>query len=66
MEISKSEKGRIAIIGASGYGGLQLVKLISEHPIFEIGYLSGERSAGKNWNDTNPFIKIPFDKINTC
>ena len=61
MEISKSGTGRVAIIGASGYGGLQLVKLISEHPNFEISSLSGERSAGKRWNDINPFIKIPSD-----
>ena len=63
MEISKSEAGRVAIIGASGYGGLQLVKLINEHPIFEISSLSGERTAGKSWNDINPFIKIPIDKV---
>ncbi len=62
MAINKSETGRVAIIGASGYGGLQLVKLINEHPIFEIASLSGERSAGKSWNDMHPFIKIPIDK----
>ena len=62
MAISKSESGRVAIIGASGYGGLQLVKLINEHPKFDISYLTGERSAGKSWNEINPFIKIPVDK----
>ena len=62
MEINKSEIGRVAIIGASGYGGLQLVKLINEHPNFEISSLNGERSAGKSWNVTNPFMKIPGDK----
>ena len=62
MEIRKLETGRVAIIGASGYGGLQLVKLINEHPIFKIALLCGERSADKNWNDLNPFIKIPENK----
>ena len=62
MAISKSEVGRVAIIGASGYGGLQLVKLINEHPNFEISSLSGNRSVGRNWNDLNPFVKIPTDK----
>ncbi len=62
MEISKSEGARVAIIGASGYGGLQLVKLINEHPNFEIATLSGERSVGKSWNETNPFLKISEDK----
>ena len=62
MAISKSKTGRVAIIGASGYGGLQLVKLINEHPSFEIAYLSGERSAGKSWNEENAFLKIHPDK----
>ena len=62
MAISTSKTGRIAIIGASGYGGLQLVKLINEHPNFEISTLNGERSVGKSWNEINPFIKILGDK----
>jgi len=62
MAISKSEIGMVSIIGASGYGGLQLVKLINDHPNFEITNLSGDRSAGNSWNDTNPFMKINGDK----
>ena len=61
MAISTSETGRISIIGASGYGGLQLVKLINEHPNFEISILNGERSVGKSWNEINPFIKLSLD-----
>jgi len=33
-------KIKVAIIGASGYTGLELVKLILSHPTFEIGYLA--------------------------
>ncbi|MBW3041947.1 N-acetyl-gamma-glutamyl-phosphate reductase [Prochlorococcus marinus] len=62
MAISTSKAGRIAIIGASGYGGLQLVKLINEHPNFEISTLNGERSVGKSWNEINPYIKLLKDK----
>ena len=62
MAISTSKTGRIAIIGASGYGGLQLVRLINEHPNFEIASLNGEKSVGKSWNETNPFMKIVGDK----
>ena len=62
MAFSTSKAGRIAIIGASGYGGLQLVKLINEHPNFEISTLNGERSVGKSWNEINPFMKLLGDK----
>ena len=63
MATSTSKAGRIAIIGASGYGGLQLVKLINEHPDFEISTLNGFRSSGKSWNEINPFMKLPGDKV---
>ena len=62
MALSNSNGGRVAIIGASGYGGLQLVKLISDHPEFVVSYLAGSRSAGKHWNSINPFINIESDK----
>jgi len=62
MTISTSKTGRIAIVGASGYGGLQLVKLINEHPNFEISSLNGDRSAGNSWNEINPFMKLLGDK----
>ena len=63
MEISRSEKGRVAIIGATGYGGLQLVKLLDEHPNFKIASLYGERSAGKSWNDINPLASVAMKLI---
>jgi N-acetyl-gamma-glutamyl-phosphate reductase len=31
---------KVAVVGASGYTGLELVKLILNHPVFEIGYLA--------------------------
>ncbi len=49
----------MAVIGASGYGGLQTIRLLLDHPEFEITFLGGERSSGKSWSDVNPFIPIP-------
>ncbi|MBK1635033.1 N-acetyl-gamma-glutamyl-phosphate reductase [Rhodovulum adriaticum] len=37
---------KIAILGASGYTGAELVRLIATHPGMEIVALSGERKAG--------------------
>ena len=42
---------RVAVIGASGYGGLQSIRLLKDHPYFKVTYLGGERSAGKKWNE---------------
>ncbi len=30
----------VAVIGASGYTGLELVKIVSQHPAFELGYVA--------------------------
>lgn len=46
----------VGIIGASGYGGVQLVRLLLEHPGVEIAYLGGESSAGKTFADLYPHL----------
>ena len=38
---------RVAVIGASGYGGLQTLRLLQGHPVFSVSFLGGERSSGK-------------------
>jgi N-acetyl-gamma-glutamyl-phosphate reductase len=46
----------VGIIGASGYGGVQLVRLLKEHPQVEIVYLGGDSSAGKPYSDIYPHL----------
>ena len=50
------EKTRVGIIGASGYGGIQLVRLLLEHPQVELTYLAGHSSAGKPYTDLYPHL----------
>ncbi len=52
------ELGRVpvGIVGASGYGGVQLVRLLKEHPGVELVYLGGESSAGKPFSDLYPHL----------
>jgi N-acetyl-gamma-glutamyl-phosphate reductase len=38
---------RVAILGASGYTGAELLRLLADHPHAEIAALTAERSAGK-------------------
>ncbi|MEM7591773.1 MAG: N-acetyl-gamma-glutamyl-phosphate reductase [Cyanobacteria bacterium P01_A01_bin.83] len=49
-------KKPIGIIGASGYGGVQLVRLLLEHPKVNIAYLGGESSAGKQYGSIYPHL----------
>ena len=63
---------KIGIIGASGYGGVQLVRLLLEHPQVEIVYLGGDSSAGKQYSSLYPHLghcvdlnieKIDLDEV---
>ncbi|MBF2015152.1 MAG: N-acetyl-gamma-glutamyl-phosphate reductase [Rivularia sp. T60_A2020_040] len=57
----------VGIIGASGYGGVQLVRLLLNHPELELVYLGGEASAGKSFGDIYPhlahIINLPVEAL---
>ncbi|WP_267383590.1 N-acetyl-gamma-glutamyl-phosphate reductase [Cyanobacterium sp. uoEpiScrs1] len=50
------EKIPVGIIGASGYGGIQLVRILLEHPNVDIVYLGGSGSVGKPYGDLYPHL----------
>ncbi|MCP9830869.1 N-acetyl-gamma-glutamyl-phosphate reductase [Synechococcus sp. HJ21-Hayes] len=54
---------RVAVIGATGYGGLQTLRLLQGHPNLTVSYLGGERSSGKRWSDLVPFLPLPGDPV---
>ena len=51
-----SDRIQVGIIGASGYGGIQLVRLLLEHPQVELAYLGGHSSAGKAYSEIYPHL----------
>jgi N-acetyl-gamma-glutamyl-phosphate reductase len=68
----------IAILGASGYTGAELVRLLATHPSFRITALSADRKAGLPMAEVFPFLRhltlprlqkideIDFSKIDLC
>lgn len=48
---------KIAILGASGYTGAELVRLIATHPSMKIAALSADRKAGKAMADVFPHLR---------
>jgi N-acetyl-gamma-glutamyl-phosphate reductase len=40
-------KVKIGIVGVSGYGGSELLRLCATHPSFELAYVGGESTAGQ-------------------
>lgn len=56
-----SEKFRIAIAGASGYAGAELVRLAAAHPYFRITAVTSEKSAGQSVSSVFPSFKGIID-----
>jgi N-acetyl-gamma-glutamyl-phosphate reductase len=69
---------KIAILGASGYTGAELIRLIAEHPNMEVAALGAERKAGMNMAQVFPHLRhmdlpvlckiseIDFSQIDLC
>jgi N-acetyl-gamma-glutamyl-phosphate reductase len=51
-----SKKFRVGIVGVSGYGGGEVLRLCATHPAFELAYVAGEGSAGQNLGERFPGI----------
>jgi N-acetyl-gamma-glutamyl-phosphate reductase len=57
------ERLPVGIVGASGYGGVQLVRLLRDHPGVDLVYLGGESSAGKPFSDLYPHLSHSIDLV---
>jgi len=55
-----AEKAKIGILGASGYTGAELVRLLLRHPRVEIALLTADRKAGQHMRDVFPQF-APYD-----
>jgi len=49
-----ADKTRIAVLGASGYTGAELLRLLIRHPRVEIVLLTADRRAGQHMGDVFP------------
>ncbi|HNP87997.1 MAG TPA: N-acetyl-gamma-glutamyl-phosphate reductase [Kouleothrix sp.] len=64
---------RAAIIGASGYVGGELARLLLFHPDVELAQVTSERLAGKPFTSTHPNLRghtalqyVPMSKVEPC
>src|ERR1700722_7977371 len=47
---------RVGIVGVSGYGGGEALRLCAAHPLFQVVYVAGEGSAGQQLIERFPGI----------
>jgi N-acetyl-gamma-glutamyl-phosphate reductase len=55
-----ARKAKVAVLGASGYTGAELVRLLLRHPRVEIALLTADRRAGQAMRDVFPQF-APYD-----
>ena len=63
--MSIQKKINIAVIGATGYTGLDLVLILSRHPKVKIKYLCATKNLGKSINYFDKRIKKKLPKISS-
>ena len=54
--VKSGEKARVAVLGASGYTGAEVIRLCANHPNIDITTLTAERAAGKEFADVFPSL----------
>ena len=64
-------KKQIGIIGATGYTGSELVRILINHPEVDIAMITSESRAGEKFSDVHPFFTgiaehtlVSADKVN--
>ncbi len=55
------KKIRVGILGATGYAGIELVRLLISHPETEITYVVSNSYVGKKISEVYPHLRCVFD-----
>jgi N-acetyl-gamma-glutamyl-phosphate reductase len=58
MEAARNLRQRVpvSVLGATGYAGVELLRLLSRHPGVELAFLSSEQYRGRRASDVYPFL----------
>lgn len=54
---------KVAVVGASGYTGIELLRILHGHPEVEVTCVTSERSAGKTVADIFPSVRDRFTQV---
>lgn len=54
---------KVSIIGATGYTGEELLRILSNHPAAEITHITSESSTGTAINNTYPHLTRLYDNV---
>jgi len=60
LAMSGSQTFRVGIVGASGFTGAELLRLLAGHPNFEVVAATGESMAGERVRDLYPNLSLAY------
>jgi N-acetyl-gamma-glutamyl-phosphate reductase len=63
MIMRMSTRQRVAIVGASGYTGAELMRLCAQHPSFDLVYATGDTQAGTQAADLYPSLAAAYPTL---
>jgi len=58
-----SSRKRVGVVGVSGYGGGEILRLCARHPAVEVVYAAGESSAGSRLGTRYPGLDGPLAEL---
>jgi N-acetyl-gamma-glutamyl-phosphate reductase len=58
---ASSDTKNIAVLGASGYTGAEVVRMLALHPCFNVSTLTGDSKAGLQFSDVFPHLLTATD-----
>ncbi len=59
--MTHDERTRVAVLGATGYVGAELLRLLARHPAVRLTYLSSEQYRGRAMSDVYPALARHVD-----
>jgi N-acetyl-gamma-glutamyl-phosphate reductase len=55
------QRVRLAILGATGYAGVELLRILASHPLVEVVFASSEQYRGRRLDAVYPFLSGVYD-----
>jgi N-acetyl-gamma-glutamyl-phosphate reductase len=60
---SSGARQRVAVVGASGYTGAELLRIIAQHPTFDLAYATGDSQAGTLASSLYPSLTAAYPDL---
>ena len=51
-----STRVQVAVVNGTGYGGVEILRLLRRHPIFEVAEITARSEAGQRIGDVFPHL----------